>query len=258
VRGDLARAQDDPGTALRQYETALALARESNNQQWEPHVHVGLGGAALDAGDLDRGHRLLLEGLRLSVELGLRPEQARAVEGLAGWAAAVGQAGLALRLAGAAARYREHAGTPLFPTDQRFLRLTLEPAYRALGAAASVGLERGRAMSLESAITLAQAAESMASRRRSESPGHAARGVARMTGSTAQAGRGSRLTPREREVAGLVAQGLSNRRIATELLVTEATAAKHVEHILVKLGFTSRVEIVAWMAAGHPVEDIRS
>jgi predicted ATPase/DNA-binding CsgD family transcriptional regulator len=56
------------------------------------------------------------------------------------------------------------------------------------------------------------------------------------------------LTRREHEVAGLVAHGLSNREIAAKLLVSPRTAEAHVEHILVKLGFTSRAQIAAWVA----------
>ena len=57
------------------------------------------------------------------------------------------------------------------------------------------------------------------------------------------------LTAREREVAALVAHGWSNRVIAAELVVSQATVAKHIEHILAKLGFTSRVEIGVRMAS---------
>jgi non-specific serine/threonine protein kinase len=48
-----------------------------------------------------------------------------------------------------------------------------------------------------------------------------------------------------------VAQGYTNQQIASQLTFTEATAAKHVEHILAKLGFTSRVQIAAWHSAAH-------
>jgi non-specific serine/threonine protein kinase len=54
------------------------------------------------------------------------------------------------------------------------------------------------------------------------------------------------LSSREREVAALVAQGYTNQQIAARLVFAEATAAKHVEHILEKLGFTSRVQIASW------------
>jgi DNA-binding NarL/FixJ family response regulator len=48
------------------------------------------------------------------------------------------------------------------------------------------------------------------------------------------------------EVAALVARGLTNRRIAEGLVITEGTAGNHVKHILNKLGLDSRVQIAAW------------
>lgn len=56
----------------------------------------------------------------------------------------------------------------------------------------------------------------------------------------------TRLTPREYEVAALVAQGKSNRYIADILIVGERTVETHVGNILSKLGFTSRAQIAAW------------
>jgi non-specific serine/threonine protein kinase len=53
------------------------------------------------------------------------------------------------------------------------------------------------------------------------------------------------LTRRERQVAELVAEGLSNRQIAAELVISKRTADAHVEHILAKLRFSSRSEITA-------------
>lgn len=55
------------------------------------------------------------------------------------------------------------------------------------------------------------------------------------------------LTRREQEVADLVAQGLSNGTVAAQLHLSPATIATHVAHILEKLGFSSRVEIAAWV-----------
>ena len=52
-----------------------------------------------------------------------------------------------------------------------------------------------------------------------------------------------KLTPREREVAELVSQGLTNRAIAQVLVISEGTVRAHVEHILSKLGLRSRTEI---------------
>jgi DNA-binding NarL/FixJ family response regulator len=54
------------------------------------------------------------------------------------------------------------------------------------------------------------------------------------------------LTQREHEVAALVARGLTNRRIAEELMITEGTAASHVKHILARLTLASRVQIATW------------
>ena len=59
---------------------------------------------------------------------------------------------------------------------------------------------------------------------------------------------GSPLTRRETEIAALVARGLSNREIAKSLVIAQRTAEGHVEHILTKLGFTSRAQIAAWAA----------
>jgi len=56
------------------------------------------------------------------------------------------------------------------------------------------------------------------------------------------------LSPRESEVAELVAAGRTNRQIADALVISERTAQNHVQHILTKLGFTSRSQIAAWAA----------
>ncbi|MFW6075463.1 MAG: helix-turn-helix transcriptional regulator [Chloroflexota bacterium] len=55
------------------------------------------------------------------------------------------------------------------------------------------------------------------------------------------------LTRREREVATLVAQGLSNQQIAAELFIGERTVETHVGNILSKLDFRSRTQVAAWM-----------
>lgn len=54
------------------------------------------------------------------------------------------------------------------------------------------------------------------------------------------------LTRREEQVAELVAAGMTNREIAAKLVISQRTAQGHVEHILQKLGFTSRSQIAAW------------
>lgn len=54
------------------------------------------------------------------------------------------------------------------------------------------------------------------------------------------------LTGREREVATLLAQGLSNREIAERLTISERTAERHVANIMLKLDFNARTQIAAW------------
>lgn len=60
---------------------------------------------------------------------------------------------------------------------------------------------------------------------------------------------GPALSHREAEVAGLVAQGMSNRQIAEALVLSERTAENHVAHIMTKLGFSSRAQIAAWVVS---------
>jgi non-specific serine/threonine protein kinase len=61
----------------------------------------------------------------------------------------------------------------------------------------------------------------------------------------------TQLTPRELEIAELVATGLSNREIASKMVISQRTAEGHVEHILAKLGFQSRTQIAAWVVSNR-------
>jgi DNA-binding CsgD family transcriptional regulator len=60
------------------------------------------------------------------------------------------------------------------------------------------------------------------------------------------------LTVREREIATLMAEGLSNHAIAERLVITEGTVEVHVKHILGKLGFRSRAQVAGWLARQRP------
>jgi DNA-binding NarL/FixJ family response regulator len=55
------------------------------------------------------------------------------------------------------------------------------------------------------------------------------------------------LSPREWQVARLVARGLTNQKIAAELVLTPGTVANHVAHILTKLDLQSRTQIAVWV-----------
>ena len=65
------------------------------------------------------------------------------------------------------------------------------------------------------------------------------------------------LTAREVQVACLIAQGRSNKGIAARLVTSQRTAEGHVQHILAKLGFTSRAQVAAGVAASRPDDDGR-
>ncbi len=54
------------------------------------------------------------------------------------------------------------------------------------------------------------------------------------------------LTRREEEISALVARGLTNREVASELVISEHTAATHVKNILKKLKLRSRSQLAAW------------
>src|SRR5256885_9199221 len=63
-----------------------------------------------------------------------------------------------------------------------------------------------------------------------------------------------RLSPREREVAAMVAEGLTNREIAARLFISERTADGHLEHIREKLGVNARAQVTAWLVRREAAE----
>jgi DNA-binding CsgD family transcriptional regulator len=64
----------------------------------------------------------------------------------------------------------------------------------------------------------------------------------------------TRLTGRERQIANLIARGLTNKQIAQTLAISERTAGAHVQNILNKLGANNRAQIATWWAnaSGRP------
>jgi predicted ATPase/DNA-binding NarL/FixJ family response regulator len=75
---------------------------------------------------------------------------------------------------------------------------------------------------------------------------------ARLRPDPVRAGPGQ-LTRRERDVAALVARGQSNGQIAASLIISVRTVETHVQHIMDKLGCSTRAQIAAWSAARSPV-----
>jgi non-specific serine/threonine protein kinase len=134
----------------------------------------------------------------------------------------------AVRLAGATERQRQALGAVPWPSERRYLNKWQARARETLGPGAyQRAWQDGLASTLDQAINLARAAS-----------------VEPEPVSTAA----SELTPREQEVALLVAQGLTNKQIASELTLSPATVRTHVEHVLNKLDLRTRAQIAVWAA----------
>ncbi|MDQ0379790.1 ATP-binding protein [Amycolatopsis thermophila] len=191
-----------------------------------------LGLAVWRRGDLRRAERLQRDAIRLREPAGDHSGIALSLETLAWCAAADRRFTRAARLLGAAATaWRLSGAGRIEPALQQVSETEAAlPAREALGRAAfEQEHARGAAMSFEKAVAFA-----LDERRAPAAPETNSRNP---------------LTARESEIAGLVAKGLSNRQIAGQLVISQRTAETHVEHILAKLGFTSRSQIAAWITA---------
>jgi non-specific serine/threonine protein kinase len=154
---------------------------------------------------------------------------AECLEGLALVAGAEARFQRAARLLGAAARLREAIGAPVHPVDRADHERTVALSQAALGLDAYTSAWRaGQSAGVDEVIDYAVS-----------SP--AAERAAASTPRVAQ------LTGREREVAVLIARGMSNRQIAATLVIAERTVTNHVEHIFDKLGFRSRAQVATWI-----------
>jgi predicted ATPase/DNA-binding CsgD family transcriptional regulator len=227
---DLARLTGDSGGAQRRYEEALTILRVLSARPEIARCLAGLGRIAIDRGDLALGRRHLAQSIELSRSTGSRIGMIRGLEAFASLALREQRADRAVPLAAAAAALREAAHLPPQPAErtERYLA-----AARGLGPDAVTRLwAHGAGLDASSAVELALAPADPAPPGRPEGPDGAA-----ATGE---------LTPRERQIAALIVAGLSNKAIARELVISPATAARHVANILLKLGFSSRAQIAAW------------
>jgi DNA-binding NarL/FixJ family response regulator len=115
--------------------------------------------------------------------------------------------------------------------------------FGALRAGASgFLLKRTRPEELVAAVRTVAAGDSLLS------PSVTSRVIARMARRPAVGAEGGaeRLTTREREVLRLVARGLSNAEIATELVIEESTVKTHTKRLVGKLGLRDRVQVVIY------------
>jgi DNA-binding CsgD family transcriptional regulator len=113
-------------------------------------------------------------------------------------------------------------------------------AHGRLGLAQALGATGDLARAAESARSAAAAA------RRLDMPGVLRAADAFLADTAVKARAEDPLTDREREVAALVAQALTNREVARALVVSERTVESHVRRILSKTGLSSRTELVRW------------
>jgi predicted ATPase/DNA-binding CsgD family transcriptional regulator len=231
--GALARLRGDPAGAVTCYQAALPILREIDSLPDIARCLAGIGRVALDGDQPEIARRHLAESLRLSQMTGSRAGMARGLEAFAALTAREGHTDLAVVLTAAAERLREAAGLPPLSPGRKQWPLT---AARRLGEAGVARLwAEGLALTADEAVAVALATR--------EPDGPAAALVPELS---PLAG----LTPRESEIVALIVRGHSNKGIADDLVISPATAARHVANILAKLGFTSRAQIAAW-AAGN-------
>jgi DNA-binding CsgD family transcriptional regulator len=138
------------------------------------------------------------------------------------------------------------------PHFEEGLRVDSALGARPYVAQGRLGLARalGATGDLPRAVELARAAAADA--RRLDMPGLLRAADTFLADAAASARAEDPLTAREREVADLVAQALSNREVARKLVLSERTVESHVRSILAKTGLTSRTELTRWYLQQPP------
>lgn len=223
--------------ALSVLERSLSMAREDGSwvlKFWplRPLIPV-----ALEQGDLRRAEELLCEYLKLGRDLGNRVFVAEAFEGCGSLASLVGQDTRALRLIGAATQLRRYLGVARSAREEaKVERLVKAARQRIDNDVGEIALREGMLMPLDRAIAYALQGGSAGAATAASHP--------TISGSKMSM-RLSDLTTRERQVAELLAQGLTNRQIAERLFIGETTVASHVSSCLNKLGLRSRTLLAA-------------
>jgi DNA-binding NarL/FixJ family response regulator len=227
--GDLARCQQNYVRAKDAYEESISRLRDLDAARDLASALHNLGHTCLHLGNVERAQSLFGESTTLHQAQKNTPGIAECLIGFAGLAIVSDLPAPGARLLAAAVAI----GGERVATAWEATRLE----YERYLARARTGLSEGefqkeqaagRTLSLEQAVAYAQ-------------------DVAR----EATAGRKARrkldeLTPRERQVAALIAQAKSNGEIAEELVLSKRTVEKHISNIRSKLAFTKRAQIVRW------------
>jgi DNA-binding CsgD family transcriptional regulator len=197
-----------------------------------------LGWIALLQDDLGRTVDLYRESLTLAWDTAMNQIVHHDLEGLACLAGAKGEAERAVQQWGSAQVLQEAKGILRDPDFLAEADARISVVRSGMGEEAwEEAWRKGRAMTLDEAVEYAL------------SEGDSSMIASRTPEQTSATARPSALTRREREVAKLVARGLTNRQIAEELVLSERTVENHVRNILKKLKLSSRSEVAAWVEA---------
>ncbi len=238
--GEMAAARGEVVRAGDLFREAATIGREIGNPILRAFALQNLGFLALGQDEPERAARCFAEALALHRDLGDRGEMGQCLAGAAGAAARLGCPERAARLFGAAAALLDLTGAIPDRREQ-----ALHEAHRATVRAAlgepsfGAAWEAGRALSPEEAALVV--ADLVAERAR---PSPLAAAPASPLPPTPLDAAGDPLTQREREILGLVAEGLSNREIADRLTISPRTVENHLAAVYNKLGVASRTAAV--------------
>jgi len=240
--GGLARARGDNAAAIRHFSNALELFKQIGARTEIARCLAGIGWVCLASLDLATAAASLSESLELCMATGQRLGVARGLEAFAALAVIQRDDATAVRLEGAAGVLREAVDPARSASARGRLGALLSAAHQRLGPAmtASLLVEGGR-LSTHEAVRFALSSASAVSPV-PEPDSRADQSAVPPLVPT------SVLTAREQQIALLITRGLSNRAIADELVISPATAARHVANILGKLGLSSRAQVAAWAA----------
>ena len=232
--GLLARDHGDLGSAAELLRASLRDFRELGYPWAVAWSAWGLGTTLTAQGRIEEGCPLLAEALRIYTEVNDPRGIAQCLEALAHVASERAHYESAARLIGAAAALRVQVAARQPDAEQARSSAVERVIARALGTQDADSLmHAGRTMAARQAADLAIAVASGAA------PGDPDRSHQ------------VPLTPRERQVAALVASGRTNRQIGRVLGISEKTAEVHLHHVMSKLDVRSRAEVAAWAVTHH-------
>ena len=232
--GILARDHGDLGSAAELLRASLRDFRQLDYTWAVAWSAWGLGTTLSAQGRLAEAGPLLAEALRNYTDLNDPRGVAQCLDALAHVASELVLYESAARLIGAAAALRERVAARQPDPEQTRTSAVERVLARALGPQdADTLMNAGRTMPLQRAADLALAVAS------GTAPGDADRSPQ------------VPLTPRERQVAALVASGRTNRQIGRVLGISEKTTEVHLHHVMSKLDARSRAEVAAWAVTHH-------